>query len=152
MTEPVIKTITVPCDTATAFRIFTFDMQKWWPLDRHSLSAMDGKAAQLVTVEPGVGGKLIEIAPDGTHHHWGSITVWQPGAHLAFSWHVGRPETEATQVDIRFELTEAGTRVTLTHSDWQVLGDAAAETREGYNSGWVGVFEQAFAEACSAAE
>ncbi len=149
MTDPVVKTIIVPCDPATAFRIFTRDMTRWWPLDRHSMTAMRGGVAKSVHVGEGVGAKLTEIAPDGTEHPWGTVTDWDPGRYLAFTWHVGRPEAQATRVEIRFEPTEPGTRVTLTHSGWEVLAEDAATMREGYNSGWVGVFEQAYAAACA---
>lgn len=148
MTDPVTKTIDVPCPPQMAFEIFTRDMGTWWPRDKHSISAMSGNTARRVSMEPREGGALIEIGHDGTEHHWGSVTTFAPHSKLSLSWHVGRPAEEATQVDIAFEPTDAGTRVTLRHHGWDVLGDDAGTTRDGYNAGWVHVFETCFANAC----
>jgi ketosteroid isomerase-like protein len=60
--------------------------------------------------EPGVGGRLLL---DGTREV-GRISVWEPGPRLAFSY--GPPgSAERTEVDVRFETTNEGTRVVLTH-------------------------------------
>ncbi|MEM7260262.1 MAG: hypothetical protein AAF404_23060 [Pseudomonadota bacterium] len=39
----------------------------------------------------------------------------------------------------------------LTHSQWEVFAEQADAMRAGYDKGWVGVFEQAYAGACQAA-
>ncbi len=148
MIDPVIKTISVNCPRETAFRIFTEQMTAWWPLDKNSVSAMDGKAARSVSMETKVGGALTEIGHDGTKHNWGSVKTFSPPEKLSLLWHIGVPQSKATLVDVSFEPEGAGTRVTLQHSNWQALGQDAQKTRDGYNSGWVGVFEQAFATAC----
>ncbi|KKN79482.1 hypothetical protein LCGC14_0339410 [marine sediment metagenome] len=150
MPEPVVKTIDVPCDQATAFRIFTQNMDAWWPKDRHSISAKTGDTARSVSMEPRAGGVVTEIGHDGTHHHWGSVREYEPNARLSLLWHINLPAEQATLVDIAFEPQETGTRVTLRHHGWEAMGDAAQTMRDGYESGWVGVFETAFAEACRA--
>ena len=148
MADPVVKTIVVPCSPATAFAIFTRDMTQWWPMATNTVSAMSGTAARSLTLEPKVGGALVEVAGDGTQHHWGNVTDWRPGSRLALSWHAGGSAAAATQVEVAFIDSEAGTKVTLTHSGWQVLGEQADGARDGYNSGWVKVFEEGFAGAC----
>ena len=35
-----------------------------------------------------------------------------------------------------------GTRLTLVHTGWEALGDAAAEARQGYDGGWAGVLDR----------
>ena len=52
-------------------------------------------------------------------------------------------------VDVQFEPIDTGTRVTLTHSNWEVLGDTAQAMRDGYDQGWVHVFETCFGGACA---
>jgi hypothetical protein len=42
---------------------------------------------------------------------------------------------------VRFLPEAGGTRVELTHTGWEALGDLAADYRTGYESGWVGVLE-----------
>lgn len=149
MVKPVEKVIEVKCAPETAFRVFTQDLDRWWPKDRHSLSAMEGGVARAISLEAGAGGEIVETAHDGKHHHWGSITRYEPPKRLTIDWHIGRPKEEATIVDVVFTPVEGGTRVQLTHHGWEALGDEAATMREGYNKGWVSVFEEAFAQACA---
>ena len=49
-------------------------------------------------------------------------------------------------VEIRFTAEDRDTRVELTHSGWEKLGDAAASQRERYDRGWGIVFERHFLE------
>lgn len=149
MTEPVVKTINVPCSQETAFNVFTSDMGKWWPKDRHSVSAMNGGAeAQKVSMDARVGGALTEIAHDGKEHNWGSVKTFDPHSQLELLWHIGKPVEEATIVEVTFKPKGSGTQVTLKHHGWEALGEDADKMREGYNSGWVHVFETCFFEAC----
>ncbi|MEL6423927.1 MAG: SRPBCC domain-containing protein [Pseudomonadota bacterium] len=141
MPSPVTKSIEVPCTPAEAFRIFVADIGAWWPLQSHSISAGQGGTAQGVSFEPRTGGALTEIGPDGAAHLWGRILVYTPGEALGFTWFVGRSEDEATRVNVTFTATEGGTKVTLVHSGWEVLGEAADAQRDGYDSGWVPVLD-----------
>jgi uncharacterized protein YndB with AHSA1/START domain len=150
MIDPIEKIIRVPCTPDTAFAIFTRDITKWWPLGVNSVSAMDGKPARAVKLELKEGDSLTEIAHDGTVHHWGSVKVFQPGEHLQLAWHIGTPEENATLVDVHFSPAGSGTEVKLTHTHWERMGDGAADARESYNKGWVGVFEEAYKNAAQA--
>ena len=58
----------------------------------------------------------------------------------------GLSADQAQVVEIRFTPEESGTRVELTHSGWEKLGEAAASLRERYESGWGYVFESCFVE------
>ena len=148
-TDPIRKSITVPLDRATAFDLFTKDIDKWWPKDSHSLTASAGKGtASNVRLEPKKGGRVIETKPDGTEADWATITAWKPGEHFAMHWYVGRSPDEATLVDVHFTQTEAGTRVDLTHSGFDVLGAAADTTCAGYTTGWDHVFGRCYRGAC----
>ena len=67
---------------------------------------------------------------------WGTVTRWEPPRLVAFTWHAGTPEAEATRVEVTF--TEDGpgsTVVVLVHSGWEHRPDGAS-VREGYDSGW----------------
>ncbi len=151
MTEPVFKTIEVNCDTQTAFTIFTDKIASWWPLGKNTLSAMEGKIAKSLSIEPKIGGKIIEINHEGKPLEWGSVTRFDRGERLTLSWHLGSsPDIEPTIVDVKFvALSENKTRVELTHDNFQGHGDNAQNHRDNYSNGWVGVFEQAYAAACS---
>lgn len=136
MIEPLVKELLVKVNTKRAFEMFTQDIGQWWPLASHSISAGDGKTARSVSMTPGVGGKIIEVMHDGQTATWGVITQWEAGKSLTFSWHLRRPESEQTLVSVKFMDHGAGAKVRLIHSGWEAQGDAAADNREHYNSGW----------------
>ena len=150
MIEPVIKEITVPVTAKEAFDVFTRDMGKWWPLDSHSRSVQSGDAAKNVVMDLKLGGAITETMADGTPAIWGEITSFTPGHEIAFTWHLGRTSGEQTLVTVTFNDTEAGTKVRLVHSNWENLGDAAAEMREQYQSGWDLVFRTRYGGAVGA--
>jgi uncharacterized protein YndB with AHSA1/START domain len=130
---PVRKSIEVRCNGADAFRIFTEDIHTWWPLETHSIS---GSKATRCAFESKAGGEIYEEDQDGVRHIWGSVRVWEPPRRIVFSWHLGRGEEVAQEVEIRFEESGEGTRVELEHRDWEVFGTEAESKREQYNKGW----------------
>jgi uncharacterized protein YndB with AHSA1/START domain len=151
MLPPVIKTITVPCSPDRAFELFTRDFAIWWPADRHSLSAMSGEAPKSVEADPRLKGEIWEIDHGGARQLWGHFTEFEPAHRLSISWHVGRKPTEATRVSVTFAAKGKNTEVVLSHSGWEALGPDAANMRQGYDNGWVSVFETAFKAACMGA-
>ena len=154
MIEPIRKTIDVGCDPNTAFAIFTEKIADWWPLDGHTVSAMSGGTAKSLVLEPKVGGEVYEITADGKREDWARVTAFEPGAKLALAWHIMAPAAEATNVEVTFTSNGpergGGTRVDLTHSGWEIMGDAGQGSRDGYNGGWVRVFEECYGGACAA--
>jgi uncharacterized protein YndB with AHSA1/START domain len=137
--EAVRKSIEVVCGPAEAFRLFTDDIDSWWPLATHSVGQADAVACFF---EGRDGGRIYETHTDGTIHLWGTITAWEPSARVVFSWHPGREAATAQEVELRFIGIKGGTRIELEHRGWETLGDRAVETREGYESGWVPVLDQ----------
>ena len=130
---PVRKSVTVRWDQATAFRRFTERIADWWPVATHSV-CKSGEGT--VTLEPRIGGRLYEAAPDGTEHPWGTVTEWDPPHRVAFTWHPGRPVDTRQEVAIAFRPAGAGCRLDLVHTGWERLGERGAETRAGYVTGW----------------
>ena len=149
MLEPIIKTIDVPCSCQDAFNTFIEKTASWWPLDKNSVSAMNGAVAKSVTIEARQGGKVYEIGHDGTEHHWGTLTSYNPYDGFTMDWHIGMSPDNPSEVSVSFtDLGDGKTRVVLTHSRWESFGDKAEDMRNGYNGGWVGVFEEAFKNRC----
>lgn len=145
--EPIVKTVELGCDAAHAFDVFVNRIAVWWPMD-HAASAAAGQNALGVTIEPRVGGAVYETMHDGSRNDWGEVLEFEAGRRLAMTWHPGNNADNATQVTVDFKALEAGrTRVTLTHSGWDIWGDAAAERRDNYDNGWNFVFGQRFFEA-----
>lgn len=146
MLEPIVKTVTLDVSAERAFELFVDHIADWWPLSTHSLLTAAGKRPTGVQFEPFQGGRLYETGESGKTIDWGEVTAWDKGRHLGFTWHVGSTPNQATQVDVTFQpADQGGTRVTLTHSNWEVLGDRAAELHSNYTPGWDAVFHAGFA-------
>ena len=150
MPDPVVKSLTVPLDSDRAFRLFTEEMADWWPLNKHSMSANTGETAQTVTVPKDLGAQVLEVKPDGTTTPWGRVTEFEPGKSFGMRWHVGRPEDQATHVRVTFDVVADGTKITLIHDNWQVLGNEATAMRENYQNGWDFVFMTCFGQLATA--
>lgn len=152
MLDPIIKTIEVPCSQKKAFGVFVNEMNSWWPLVKFSISAMGGKAAKSLRVEPKQGGKIVEIGPNDTEHLWGTIKTYDPYDSFSMDFHIPHPSESvksASLVEVRFTALEnERTRVELTQSNWEAFGEMADMMRSGYGKAWVVIFEQAFKSAC----
>ena len=145
---PVRKDLVVHCRPKLAFDVFTARISDWWPLATHSVGAEEATG---VSLEPRQGGRLFETCTDGAEHVWGHVTHWDPPAGFDCTWHPGREADTATRLSLRFHADEGGTRVVLEHAGWEILGDEAEATRNGYDGGWESVFGEAYAAAVLAA-
>lgn len=151
MIAPVRKTVFVACSPVEAFDVFVDWIDSWWPKDSHSIAAShtpDDKPT--VIFECQAGGRIYEVGNDGTSHQWGRVREVERGRKLVFSWHVGRPEEEASEVEISFsDAGDKGTRVELEHRNWEIFGDTAHAVRNEYDGGWQFVLGQCFVNAAS---
>lgn len=152
MIEPLTNTIEVPCGQGEAFRIFVHEMGSWWPLHKRSMSLKAvGKPAKSLQVDPRLGGKIVEIGPDGSEYHWGTIKAIDPHNSVAMDFHMGMPPDQASLVEVVFvPLAGDRTRVTLTQSNWEGFGDMAEMLRTHYGSGWDIIFAESYQSACGA--
>lgn len=151
--DPIVKSIDVPCPQQRAFEIFVHEMSSWWPLDKFTISAMAGEPTPSLSVEARKGGKIVEVAADGTEHYWGTILNYDPHDYLSMDFHITRPgipRGPGSQVEVRFTpVSDDRTRVELTQSGWEAFGEQAEMMRGGYGMGWTMIFEQAYGSACS---
>ncbi len=118
---------------------------RWWPIDKHSVSAGAGQIPQKVVIEARVGGAVYEIKHDGTRCEWGVVTQWAEPDGFTMTWHPGQSNDMATQLEIAFIAAKDGTLVTLTHTGWDVLAERATEMRSHYSSGWDHVLGDCYA-------
>lgn len=77
--EPVRKSIEVGVGPDEAFRIFTDNIDDWWPLTSHSIHPCD--ACECV-FEDREGGRVYETCRDGSIRLWGVVTAWDPVLEL----------------------------------------------------------------------
>jgi uncharacterized protein YndB with AHSA1/START domain len=118
----VRRTVQVPVDPATAFRLFTADIGTWWRPGPHSL--VDPARAVGMVIEPRVGGRWLEVwdTATGEGYEHGRVTTWEPGRRLVIAYrHEALPPEPATEIDVAFEPAGAGTRVVLEHRGWERL-------------------------------
>ncbi|MDH5506160.1 MAG: SRPBCC family protein [Anaerolineae bacterium] len=133
MLPPVEKTLQVALPPEQAFELFTGGLATWWPLESHSVS--EGNAVSC-HVERRVGGRVYEVDADGGEAIWGTVLAWEPPRRFMTTWHPGKDAALATELEVLFEAAGGGTRLSLTHRNWEVLGENAAKSQQGYNTGW----------------
>lgn len=119
--EPVRKSVIVPAAPQRAFELFTAHFKEWWPLATHSVGV---EHAVGVAFGEGVGSVIIETLADGTTSVWGAITDWEPPHRVAFTWHAGTPEGEATRVEVTFSQRGPGS----TLGCWSTRAGSTAPT------------------------
>lgn len=107
--------VEVTADPATAFRIFTDEIDLWWV--RGPINFFDAARAIGMQIEPGVGGRILEVYRPGSDTvkedvlELGRITIWEPGTLFAY-----RSSVDDTETEIRFEPFDGGTRVSVEQS------------------------------------
>ncbi|MFI5707961.1 hypothetical protein [Kribbella sp. NPDC051620] len=113
MTKPSASaSVEVAADPATAFRVFTAEIDLWWV--RGPINFFDAARAIGMQIEPGLGGRVLEIYryADATGGEdvleIGQITAWEPGALFAY-----RSSVDDTETEIRFDSFDGGTRVSV---------------------------------------
>jgi hypothetical protein len=134
----VTVTVEVAVDPAAAFAIFTEEIGQWWKPG--PINWNDSERAVGIRIEPGVGGRWIEVhdASTGEGIECGRITVWEPGSRLVFLYRDAGHHIDDTEVEVRFEEVEGGTRVTLEHRGWErVAREFAARSRDIKRYGWL---------------
>jgi uncharacterized protein YndB with AHSA1/START domain len=139
----------VPLGCTEAFDLFVRRLSEWWPLATRSVSLENAVSCH---VEARVGGRLYERDRQGTEHVWGRFKTLVEGQRAVFSWHPGIPEAAATEVEVTFVATDAGTRVEVEHRDWERLGARASFVRGLMDGGWPGVLARFVARANGAAD
>ena len=131
--EAVRKTITVDCAVEEAFRVFTTDVQSWWPTDSHSIHGGDVRE---IVFEEQEGGEVYEVSNAGEKGHWATVVAWEPPGRLVLAWNILERDPIATEVEVRFLAEGDGTRVELEHRGWDALSEDANERRNSYDTGW----------------
>ncbi|MDP9495196.1 MAG: SRPBCC family protein [Actinomycetota bacterium] len=132
----VLRTVDVSITPERAFDVFTRRMGEWWPLRQFSIA--EDKAVG-VRFEQWAGGKVFEVVDDGTEWEWAEILAWEPPHRVVLAWHPTEEPVVSTEVEVRFNPFEGGTRVELEHRGWERLGDIATSSRVNYDEGWLPV-------------
>ncbi|MBE7417228.1 MAG: SRPBCC domain-containing protein [Ideonella sp.] len=115
--------VTVAVPPVQAFRIFTEQIELWWRRGPRFRCAPGD--AGLIAIEPHVGGRVFESYTVDAREHVveiGRIRIWDPPHRLLFDWRAANfAPAEHTEVEVLFEPSPAGTRVTVTHRGWAAI-------------------------------
>lgn len=148
VSQPLRKQIEVDVPQERAFRVFTENVDAWWPRN-HKIGPAALKTA---VMEPQQGGRWYEIDEDGSQCEWGKVLVWDPPRRLVLAWQINGewqfdPEL-ITEIEVIF--TPEGprrTRVDLEHRYLERMGPLGEGMRKTFESecGWpglLGLFKQ----------
>jgi len=133
-TEAIHKEIYVDASPETAFRVFTEQIEAWWPLQTYGIFLEDRGTVLFEDRDPWV---LVEKAKDGREAVWGEVLEYEFSSRLRMTWHPGRTHDEMpTEIELTFTADGDGTTVVLEHRGWEkCVGDRLA-ARSGYDPGW----------------
>jgi len=123
VSQRVCVSTRVALPPAEAFACFTGEIGAWW-----AAGAVNGvRFRGSLRFEPGVGGRLLKSV-GGRAFAIGRVRRWEPPACFVFECREeGEEAGPATEVEVRFEPTDGGTRVTLEHRGFERLpGDHPA--------------------------
>jgi uncharacterized protein YndB with AHSA1/START domain len=139
--EPVRKNVRVRAAAERAFRVFTEEMDSWWPRTHH----IGSSPMKLVVVEGREGGAIYTVQEDSADCPWGSVLKWEPPHRFVMAWRV-RPDwkyeadlARCSEIEVRFTPADDGTTlVELEHRGFERHGGNYVSMREQVNSegGW----------------
>jgi uncharacterized protein YndB with AHSA1/START domain len=113
-------TVTLAVAPRDAFDIFTREIDLWWRRGPRFRNAPGERG--FVRIEPGAGGRVFESYGSGEGERVieiGRTKVWDPPHRLVFEWrNVNFAPVEQTEVEVRFQPSASGTRVTVVHRGW----------------------------------
>jgi len=119
-TDKVTVTTLVAAPPKEAFEAFTQQIDIWW---RRGPRFRSAAGSSIIRFEDD---RLVEVTADGALA-LGRISAWEPGSRLVLEWLGSRlAASERTEVEVRFDAHDTGTRVTVEHRGWTGLnaGDA----------------------------
>ena len=117
--DAIQVSIDIAVDPATAFEVFTQDMDVWWKKDRRYRFNWN-KPIGTMRLEPRLAGRVMEVYDDGSHYYVGKILVWEPPQRLVFEWRSPNyRQDQVTEVEVQFKAIDTGTRASIEHRGWQ---------------------------------
>ena len=111
MTSRVLVSVRVAATPQRAFEVFTRDIGLWWR--PNGLFETTPRAPGRLAFEDGA---LVERLEGDRRFEIGRVLEWSPPERLLFSWRQASfPPDLHTEVEVRFKLVGAETRVTVEH-------------------------------------
>jgi uncharacterized protein YndB with AHSA1/START domain len=132
------KELLVNTSQETAFRVFSKQMDAWWPRSHHV-----GKTPMVTMVlEPKAKGRWYSTHQGGEVCECGRVEAFEPNARLLLIWQLNGDfqfdPNLRTEVEVRFVAKgPAQTQVLFEHRDLEKLGKAV----DGMDHGWAMILD-----------
>jgi uncharacterized protein YndB with AHSA1/START domain len=135
----VRKSVVVKTSVENAFRVFTEDIDRWWPRGHH----IGDSPLKRAVLEPRTGGRWYAISEDGSECDTGKVLTWDPPRRLVLAWQITSEwkfdPNFLTEVEVSFSAEgPKSTRVELEHRNLERFGYKAEELRKAIDApdGW----------------
>lgn len=112
--DPIVHEYDLVCTPEHAFDVYTCRIGQWW----HPDYSADPATLQTVTIEAGVGGRVVATYGAEDEHTWGEVTAWDPGRRLEHTFTLAQPAGHPSTVTVRFEPSPSGSRMHFAHGGW----------------------------------
>ncbi len=127
MSSKILVALRIAAPPEAVFDAFTGDIALWWR--PNALFSFTPRSPGVMAFEDG---RLVERLASGKVFEVGQVRVWERGARLVFGWRQASfaPDQD-TEVEVRFEPVDEGTRVTVEHRGWDSVPPASV-ARHGF--------------------
>lgn len=117
MSSKILVALRIAASPEVVFDAFTDDIALWWR--PNSLFSFTPRSPGVMAFEDR---RLVERLASGKVFEVGEVSVWERGARLVFGWRQASFEPGMdTEVEVRFEPVDDGTRVTVEHRGWDTV-------------------------------
>ncbi|MEO7965174.1 MAG: SRPBCC family protein [Gemmatimonadaceae bacterium] len=139
MSAAVKREMLVNASRAHAFKVFTDDINRWWPREHHI-----GKSPlKRAVIEPQVSGRWYSICEDDSEIDVGRVQTWDPPNRVVMTWQINGSwqydPNFVTIIDVAFEdVTPTQCRVLFEHRGLDAYGPASDAVRMMFEApnGW----------------
>ena len=117
MSSKILVALRIAAPPEIVFDAFTADIALWWK--PNGLFSFTPRSPGVMAFEDG---RLVERLVSGKVFEVGQVRVWERGQRLVFGWRQATfaPDMD-TEVEVRFDAVDEGTRVTVEHRGWDTV-------------------------------
>lgn len=136
----VVVSTEVELEPGRAFEVFTAETGTWFrPVPG------GGAWPRSLRFEPGAGGRVLDVGTDGDVRTVGQVLTWETTPRLVFTLEIDHRDPALgpgvgagpTEVEVRFDPVDGGTRISLEHRGWDPLVVRAGDpTLDHYLDRW----------------
>ena len=112
--SPYAYELSVAAPYERAFDIYVTQIGRWWP----AVYTAEPATFDTVTIDPYVGGRVVERHQDGVTQDWGRVTLWVPGRAIAYEFSLAMADCPPSLIQVNFVPGGDSCVVEFTHGGW----------------------------------